>query len=151
MFFLWCWCAWQKKRAFISVEVCVFCVYSSRIGLFSSWESTFRWDGVLYVCVWDLGFGRRGCVDRWSVVTVCRGVDLTLVYRNKLGTRLSFNIQLSDWTSPPLRSNKLKSLMHHASPSPYIYLYVYLNLFVFKCIISYDFYTKCLILNPCVY
>jgi len=45
-------------------------------------------------------FGRRGCVDRWSVVTVCRGVDLTLVHRNKLGTRLSLNIQLLDSTSP---------------------------------------------------
>ncbi len=45
MFILSCWCAWQNKWAFISVEVCVLCVYSSRIGLFSSWESTFRWDG----------------------------------------------------------------------------------------------------------
>lgn len=122
MFILWCWCAWQSKQAFISVEVCVLCVYSCRIALFSGWESTFRWDGVC-LCVGS----RAKCVclgggDVWTdglwwlsvgVWTSFWCTDPYLAH----GYVSTSNYQ----TRPlPLQSNKLKSLMHPSSSNTLI-------------------------------
>ncbi len=146
MFILWCWCAWQNKRAFISVEVCVLCVYSSRIGLFSGWESTFRWDGGC-LCVGS----RAKCVclggDMWTdgLWWLSAGVWTSFGARTQIQHTAMSQHPIIRLDLSPLRSNKLKSLMHpsssntliicHINKNNYFWIFVIYNLLLLFIII----------------